>query len=137
MSLSRNKVYLYGRLGRDPELRYTSNGQAICNLNIATSRSYKKGEEWVEQTQWHKVVVFAKPAEQIGNRCKKGDNIDIEGRMETREWDDKGVKRHTTEVICEDYKFSDGRKADQGGGQSEERQAPAQSSRAHDSDVPF
>jgi len=141
MAKTLNKVFLLGRMGKDPEIRYTNSGTAICNFSIATSRSYKKDNETKEETQWHRVVIWGKMGEIVGQRCHKGSQIHIEGRMETRDWEDKeGVKRYVTEVICEEFQLcADCDKGD-GGEPAEdrgrgERRPPASSGR--DSDFPF
>ncbi|MDY0001185.1 MAG: single-stranded DNA-binding protein [Polyangia bacterium] len=95
-----NKAILLGHLGQDPELRYTSGGQAVCNLRLATTDRWtgKDGQQ-NERTEWHTVVVWGKDAENCGKFLKKGRQIYIEGRIETRSWDDReGNKRKTTEI---------------------------------------
>ena len=94
-----NKVILIGRLGRDPEIRYTPNGDAVANFSIATSENWKDKNtgEKKEKTEWHRLVAFRRRAEIIGEYLTKGSLIYIEGKLQTREWDDKeGVKRYTT-----------------------------------------
>ena len=100
--MSVNKVILIGRLGKDPEVRYSSNGTAITSFSLATSRKFKKNDEFVEETEWHRVVGFGRTAEICGEYLNKGRQIFIEGRLQTREWEDKdGNRRWTTEVIIE------------------------------------
>ncbi len=97
-----NKVILLGNLGRDPEMRYTTDGSAVCNLNIATSDQWRdKGSgEKQERTEWHRVVLFGRTAEIAGEYLKKGRSVYIEGRLQTRKWTDKdGVERYTTEIV--------------------------------------
>ena len=92
-----NKVMLIGRLGRDPELKYTASGMAIANINLATTEKYKDEEK----TEWHKIVVFDKLAEICGQYLTKGKQAYFEGKLQTREWTDKeGNKRWTTEIVC-------------------------------------
>ncbi|MCL2309360.1 MAG: single-stranded DNA-binding protein [Proteobacteria bacterium] len=97
-----NKVILLGNLGRDPEMRYTTDGSAVCNLNIATSDQWRdKGSgEKQERTEWHRVVLFGRTAEVAGEYLKKGRSVYIEGRLQTRKWTDKdGIERYTTEIV--------------------------------------
>ena len=97
-----NKVILVGRLGTDPEVRYTQDGTMVTNLRIATSEQWKdKNGERAERTEWHRVVTFRRLAEICGNYLSKGSLVYIEGRIQTRSWDDKdGNKRYTTEVVA-------------------------------------
>jgi single-strand DNA-binding protein len=100
MAGSLNKVILIGRLGRDPEMRYTPSGQPVANFSLATDESYtgKDGQK-VQKTEWHKVVVWGKQAEFCGNYLSKGRLVYIEGKLETRRWTDKdGVEKYTTEI---------------------------------------
>jgi single-strand DNA-binding protein len=96
-----NKVILIGNLGRDPETRYTTGGDAVTNLNIATSEQWKdKSGEKQERTEWHRVVLFGRQAEIAGEYLKKGRSVYIEGRLQTRKYTDKdGVEKYTTEVV--------------------------------------
>ncbi len=96
-----NKVILLGNLGRDPETRYTTGGDAITNLNIATSEQWKdKNGEKQERTEWHRVVLFGRQAEIAGEYLKKGRSVYIEGRLQTRKYTDKdGVEKYSTEVV--------------------------------------
>jgi len=96
-----NKVILIGNLGRDPETRYTTGGDAITNLNIATSEQWKdKSGEKQEKTEWHRVVLFGRQAEIAGEYLKKGRSVYIEGRLQTRKYTDKdGVEKYSTEIV--------------------------------------
>ncbi len=98
-----NKVILVGNLGADPQLRYTQGGTAVANFNLATSERYtNKNGEREERTEWHRVVAWAKLAEICSEYLKKGKQIYIEGRLQTRTWEDQsGVKKYTTEVIAQ------------------------------------
>lgn len=102
-----NKVILIGNLGADPEVRYTPSGTAVVQINIATSERIPVGEgNWEDRTEWHRVVAFGKMAENCGNYLSKGRQVYIEGRLQTRQWEDaQGVKRYTTEVIARDVQF--------------------------------
>jgi single-strand DNA-binding protein len=116
-----NKVILIGNLGRDPEVRYTPNGAAICNVTIATSRQWKSKEsgERQEETEWHRVVMYDRLAEIAGEYLKKGKSVYIEGRLKTRKWTDKeGVEKYTTEIIAQEMTMLGGRDGggDEGGG---------------------
>jgi single-strand DNA-binding protein len=97
-----NKAVLIGRLGADPEVRYTPDGLMVTNLRLATSERWKdKNGERAERTEWHRIVTFGKLAEICGNYLSKGSLIYIEGRIQTRSWEDKdGIKRYTTEIVA-------------------------------------
>jgi single-strand DNA-binding protein len=114
--MSVNKVILVGRLGRDPETRYTGGGQAVANFSVATDYSYKdKNGERQKRTEWHKIVAWRQLAEICQKYLKKGSLVYIEGRIETREWQDKeGQKRYSTEIIANEMRMLGG-KGDGGG----------------------
>jgi single-strand DNA-binding protein len=109
--MSVNKVILVGRLGRDPETRYTGGGQAVANFSMATDESYKdKNGERQKRTEWHKIVVWSRQAEIAQQYLKKGSLIYLEGRLQTREWQDKeGQKRTTTEIVATNFRMLGGR----------------------------
>lgn len=99
-----NKVILIGRLGQDPEVRYTASGAAIANLSVATSEKWKDKQtgEQKEATEWHRVVMFGKLAEIGGQYLKKGSNVYLEGKLKTNKWQDQsGADRYTTEVVLD------------------------------------
>jgi len=99
-----NKVILVGNLGRDAETKFTGNGFAISRFSLATTdrRKDSKTGEWVDRTEWHRIVLLGKQAESLQDYLKKGKQIYVEGRLETRSWDDKeGQKRYTTEIIAD------------------------------------
>ena|SRR5258708_7387132 len=103
-----NKVILIGNLGRDPEVRYSPNGQAVANVTIATSESWKDKNtgEKQERTEWHRIVFWGKLAEIAGEYLKKGSQIYIEGRIQTRKWQDKdGNERYTTEIVANEMQM--------------------------------
>jgi len=106
-----NKVILVGNLGQDPELRYTGSGTAVCNLRLATNESYKDSSgEWVERTEWHSVVAWARLAEICNEYLKKGSQIYIEGSLQTRNYEDKdGITRYTTEIKAREMMMLSGR----------------------------
>jgi single-strand DNA-binding protein len=116
-----NKVIILGNLGRDPELRYTPSGSAVCNVSIATTRNWKsrEGGERQEETEWHRVVFYDRLAEIAGEYLKKGRPVYVEGRLKTRKWQDKeGKDNYTTEIIAETMQLLGGRDGgdDMGGG---------------------
>jgi len=102
-----NKVILIGNLGQDPELKYMPSGDAVCNFTIATTEVFKDREgNQQEKTEWHRIVAFRKLAEICGEYLKKGKQVYIEGKIQTRSWEDKdGVKRFTTEVVADTMKM--------------------------------
>ena len=109
--MSVNKVILVGRLGRDPETRYTGGGQAVANFSVATDESYKdKNGERQKRTEWHKIVVWGKQAEIAQQYLKKGSLVFIEGRIQSREWQDKeGQKRTSFEIVANNFRMLGGR----------------------------
>jgi single-strand DNA-binding protein len=110
-----NKVILIGLLGKDPETRYMSNGEAVTNINLATTDTWKgKSGEKQEKTEWHRVTFYRKLAEIAGEYLKKGKPVYIEGRLETRKWTDKqGIERYTTDIIATDMKMLGSKPAEQ------------------------
>ena len=107
-----NKVIIIGRLGKDPEMRYTTNGSAVANINLATSEQWKDKQsgEKQERTEWHRVVMFGRLGEIAGEYLKKGSNVYMEGRLQTRKWQDKdGQDRYTTEIIANEMQMLDSR----------------------------
>ena len=102
-----NKVILVGHLGRDPELRYTQSGQPVANFTLATSESYSKRDgEREERTEWHRIVAWGRLAEICAEYLSKGRQIYIEGRIQTREWEDReGEKRRTTEIVAREMQM--------------------------------
>jgi single-strand DNA-binding protein len=140
---SLNKVHLIGNLGRDPEVRYTPNGNAVCNVSIATTRQWKNKDsgERQEETEWHRVVFYDRLAEIAGEYLRKGRPVYVEGRLKTRKWQDKdGKDQYTTEIVANEMQLlgsregmgggsgggsSDDRGEDYGGGGGSTRPAPA------------
>lgn len=103
-----NKVILIGNLGKDPEVRYSPNGSAVANITLATSESWKdkNSGEKQEKTEWHRVVFFGKLAEIAGEYLKKGSQVYVEGRLQTRKWQDKdGKDRYTTEIVANELQM--------------------------------
>ncbi|OGA28384.1 MAG: single-stranded DNA-binding protein, partial [Betaproteobacteria bacterium RIFCSPLOWO2_12_61_14] len=122
-----NKVILIGNLGKDPETRYMPNGEAVTNITVATSETWKdktSGEKQ-EKTEWHRVTFYRRLAEIAGEYLKKGSQVYIEGRLETRKWQDKeGKDRYTTEIIANEMKML-GSRAGQGDASGRERDSEA------------
>ncbi len=116
--MSVNKVILLGRLGQDPELKYTPGGSAVCNFSLATTEAWtdKQGQKQ-EKTEWHRVVVWGKLAELCNQYLAKGRQAFLEGRLQTRSWDDKdGNKKYTTEILASTVQFIGGASAGAGAG---------------------
>jgi single-strand DNA-binding protein len=112
-----NKVIIVGNLGRDPETRYMPEGGAITNISVATTDKWKdKSGEMQEKTEWHRVAFFGKLAEIAGEYLKKGSQVYVEGRLQTREWEKDGVKRYTTEIIANQMQMLGSRQGMGGGG---------------------
>ncbi len=156
--MSVNKVILVGRLGKDPETRYMTNGEAVANVSLATSENYKdKSGEKQERTEWHNLVFYRRLAEIAGEYLKKGSQIYVEGRIQTRKWQDKeGKDRYTTEIIVNEMQMLGGKSSgssfevmDQSAPEQRSapartaapaRQAPASSGSSFDNfddDIPF
>jgi|SRR5450759_710045 single-strand DNA-binding protein len=129
--MSLNKAMIIGNLGRDPEMRYTPNGQAVTQFTVAVNRSHKDASgEWKEETEWFRVVAWAALAERTAEHLRKGRKVYVEGRLQTRTWDDKdGQKHYTTELIASDVKALDSRPREDGaaepGGARPDRGGPA------------
>ena len=113
-----NKVILIGNLGSDPELRYTGSGTAVCNFSLATTESYKDRDgNQVENTEWHRVVAWARLAEICGEYLSKGRQVYIEGQLQTRQWEDKdGNTKYTTEIKAREMQMLGSRDSGDGGG---------------------
>jgi len=118
-----NKVIVLGNIGKDPELRYNPSGTAFCTLSIATTRTWKNKEgDKQEETEWHRVVFNDKLAEIVGEYCKKGKPLYVEGRLRTRKWQDKeGRDQYTTEIIADQMQMLGGRD----GGEEQQPAKPA------------
>jgi single-strand DNA-binding protein len=146
-----NKVILIGNLGKDPEVRYMSNGQAVANVTLATSESWKDKNtgEQKEATEWHNIVFYRRLAEIAGEYLKKGSKVYVEGKLQTRKWQDKeGKDRYTTEIIANEMQMLDSRGAGGGsgnfgkaGGSAPDREMDHQPAMApagdFDDDIPF
>jgi len=143
---SLNKAQLIGHLGSDPEVKFTPSGQAVCNFSVATNESWKdKDGNKQERTEWHRIVVWGKLAEVCGKYLAKGRQAYIEGRIQTRNYDDKeGVKRYVTEIVAEEVKFLGGGDKEEGsrsgrgsGDRDRGRNDGPPPSSAPDDDIPF
>ena len=125
-----NKVVLVGNLGKDPEMKYMPNGNAVCNFSIATTESWKNKQtgEYENQTEWHNCSVFGKFAEMCGNYLKKGAKVYVEGKLKTRKWQDKttGQDKYATDVIVSEAQLMDAKDANQGGQQQQQMQQQPQ-----------
>lgn len=147
-----NKVILVGNLGNDPEVRYMPNGNAVANVSLATSETWKDKNtgDQQEKTEWHRVVFFNRLAEIVEQYVKKGTKLYIEGRLQTRSWEQDGVKRYTTEIVANEMQMLDSRggaSQDFGGQQAsapapqanQQEAAPAapQNFDNFDDDIPF
>lgn len=135
--MSLNKVMIIGNLGSDPETRFTQSNKAVCNLSVATSEKWsdKQTGEKREQTEWHRIVAFGRLAEIMGEYLRKGSKVYIEGRLQTRKWQDQnGQDRWTTEIVANEMQMLDSR------GQTEGHQQPASGGDSSDGigdDIPF
>lgn len=134
-----NKAILIGRLGADPELKYTPSGAAVVNFNIATDESWTDASGVKqERTEWHRIVAWRKLAEICGEYLKKGSRVYIEGKLQTRSWEQDGVKRYTTEIVAREMQMLDAKAT---GGQPptpQEPPAPSPSDKTEgEDDLPF
>ena len=154
MAKSVNKVILIGNLGKDPEVKYTPNGTALAKFSLATNERYKDKEgNWQDRTEWHNIVAWQRTAEIAGEYLKKGRSVYIEGRIQTRSWDDKetGQKKYMTEIVAQDLVLLGGGGRGESGGDSEgggrgkganasgmdQRQPAAAGPEITDEDIPF
>jgi len=128
-----NKVILVGNLGSDPEVKYTQNGTAVANFRMATTEKFKQNDEWVENTEWHRVVAWGRLGEICGEYLTKGARVYIEGKIQTRSWEDRdGNKKYTTEIIAREMKMlSPPGNANRGPGSGHDEPPPMED------DVPF
>ena len=130
-----NKVTLIGRLGKDPDIRYTPDGTMVTNFTLATDEQWKdKNGEKVQKTEWHRIVSFGKLAEICGNYLVKGKLVFVEGRIQTRSWEDKdGVKRYTTEIVASNMQMLDSK----GQNKTDESSFEAASASANNGNTPI
>jgi single-strand DNA-binding protein len=140
-----NKVILVGTVGKDPETKYMPNGNAVSNLSLATSEQWKDKNtgEKQEKTEWHRVTFYQKLAEIVSEYVKKGSKIYIEGKLQTRSWEQDGVKKYVTEVIADSMQMLDGKPSQENTSSGNSSQGAAKSHRAppvdddFNSDIPF
>ena len=136
--MSVNKAILVGRLGADPELRNTAGGTSVVNIRLATSDRRKDGDQWVDHTEWHNVTVWGRSADNVAKYCTKGKELFVEGRIQTRKYQDKsGADRYATEIVAENIRFL-GSRADSDNGF--QRSRPAQQlngTSQSDEEIPF
>jgi single-strand DNA-binding protein len=139
-----NKVILIGNLGRDPEMRYTADGAAICSFSIATSEGWKDKQtgEMKEKTEWHRISAFRRLGEIAGEYLKKGSKVYIEGRLQTRKWQDaNGQDRYSTDIVANELQMLDSRGGNMGeGAPAQAAAAPAEvpaGAESFDDDIPF
>ena len=123
-----NKAIILGRLGKDPEVRYTGSGGAVANLSVATSEAWndKASGERKERTEWHKIVVFGKMAENCGKYLQKGRQVYVEGRIQTSEYEKDGEKRYSTDIVANSVQFIGSKSEDSGGGGYQQKKEPSQ-----------
>jgi single-strand DNA-binding protein len=137
-----NIAVIIGNLGADPELRHTKNGNAVCNFTVATTDRWKdKQGNQQEKTEWHKIVVWGKQAENCERYLSKGRKVSVRGSIQTRDWEDKdGNKRYTTEIVGQEVEFLGGGEGG-GGGRGRERRSPPLAANFdqsfNDDDIPF
>jgi single-strand DNA-binding protein len=138
MAKSVNKVILLGNVGKDPEIRSTGGGTMVANFTLATSDRFQDAQgNWQDRTEWHNLVAFKRTAEIVRDYVKKGSKLYIEGKIQTRSWDDKetGVKKYRTEIIVNDLSLLSGREDGGGGGYSRSSSAsPASSASSNNMD---
>lgn len=127
-----NKAIIIGNLGKDPEMRYMPSGDAICNFSLATTDSWKdKNGEKQEKTEWHRISMFGKLAEIAGEYLKKGSQVYVEGRIQTRKWTNKeGQDQYTTEIVADKMQMLGGRSSGGGGNSFEVVEKPSSSGSA-------
>ena len=135
---SLNKVILIGNLGQDPEARFTPQGTAVCNLSVATNESWKdQNGEMQDRTEWHRVVMYGRMAETATEYMKKGQMVYVEGRLNTREWEDQNqIKRRTTEIRCDNFTML-GRRSDSPSPASANPDSSMKPDAGVDDDLPF
>ncbi len=139
-----NKAILIGNLGRDPEMRYSTSGSAIANITVATSEQWKDKNtgESKEKAEWHRVIFFGRLAEVVGQYLHKGSQIYVEGKLQTRKWQDKnGQERYTTEIVAHEMQMLDARAGSAGSDSRDTRPASKPGASSHfddlDDDIPF
>lgn len=133
-----NHVVLLGHMGQDPELRTTKNGSHVLNVSLATTRKYKSGDEWKDETTWHNVVIFGKVAEWIAEQGRKGDSLLVDGYIRTRKWQDKGGNDRLTVEVVADHATTFPKRQGTGSSGGQQRREPERRNEAqYDDDTPF
>jgi len=141
-----NKAIVLGTVGRDPEIKYTSSGSAICNLSVATNETWKDKNtgEKQERTEWHRIAAFGKLAEIMGEYLRKGSQVYIDGKIQTRKWQDQsGADRYSTEIVASEMLMVGGRGSFDAHNEGQPKQAPQQhtppepATSSFDSEIPF
>ncbi len=140
-----NKAIIVGRLGRDPEVRYTPDGTAVANFSVATSEEWKDKNtgEKKERTEWHRIVAWRRLGEICGEYLSKGRQVYVEGKLQTRSWEQDGVTKYSTEIVATDVQFLGGRNDTMGGGQPSRSQTADRGypeppmADTQDDDIPF
>jgi len=136
-----NKVFLIGRLGKDPELKYTPGGKAVCNFSLATSEKWKdQSGEWQEKTEWHRCQAWGKIAENAAKWLNKGKLAYVEGKLQTRSWEKDGQTHYTTEIVVREWQALEYEKQDNQGkdyGQTEKPDYTPQGGDPEYGDIPF
>ena len=149
-----NKIFLLGNVGKDPEIRSTAGGMTVASFSLATADRKKDGANWVDSTEWHNIVCFQRTAEIVRDYVKKGTQLFIEGKIQTRSWDDKtsGEKKYKTEILCNELTLLGGKPSGESGSYSKassssssyDQRTPASSSQPDyadvgitDDDIPF
>jgi single-strand DNA-binding protein len=140
--MSLNKCMIIGNLGKDPEMRYTPSGSAVTQMSVATNRNYKdQAGEWQNEAEWFRVVIWGEQAERAAEHLRKGHKVYVEGRLQTRQWEDKsGEKRYTTELVASRFSSLERRDKEDGSWPSEPssgKAAPNSSAAEDFDDLPF
>jgi len=131
-----NKAILIGNVGQEPELRYTQSGTAVMTLRIATNERMKKDGEWVDHAEWHSVVIWGKRAEGLNKFLAKGHQVCVEGRIQTRKWENRdGITKYSTEIVASNVLVLGGRRGEGGGGGGDQADQPADD--GFEDDIPF
>ena len=136
--MSVNKAILVGRLGTDPELRTTAGGTSVVNMRLATSDRRKEGDQWIDHTEWHNVTVWGRSADNVAKFCTKGKELFVEGRIQTRKYQDKtGAERYSTEIVADNVRFLGSRADSDNGFQRSRPSSQMNGSSPSDEEIPF
>ena len=132
-----NLVVMTGRLGKDVELRYAPSGTAIANISIAVGGRKKNGDQWEDHVEWVRLVLLGRRAEVLAEYCKKGSHIRINGKFQTRSWDQDGQTKYMTEILVDDFQFLGSRPDSATNQPAQQQSQPAAQDGGFDSDIPF